>query len=354
MRLLMDTSDAYRRIREDRKVKMPAKPETWAAAYVTLRRALGFGVSDTKHQLRSLLRVMRSRGLTSFNQIDHNLATEWLHSGSPQEKTVIKRLTPMRGFFQYLLSFGVVSENIWQATPIPKTKHFIPHIFAVEELSRLFNYLRAQIPLGRPSESKTRCAYFTMFHTIYACGLRPREACRLKTSDIDFKRSFLVVRNTKFYKSRIVPFNSRTRELVLEYLSQFRPADDELPPDAPLFINFHKHAFRRRDIGRHFHLVCKRLGIYRPKWIKGNTVFGGTTVHALRHSFAVHRLLKWYKEGADVNAKLPLLATYMGHVLYYHTQCYLTVLPIFTDIAGKMFADKFETPLKDLECLDNS
>jgi integrase len=83
--------------------------------------------------------------------------------------------------------------------------------------------------------------------------------------------------------------------------------------------------------------------------MKGNTVYGSTNLHALRHTFAVHRLLKWYQEGADVNAKLPLLSTYMGHAHYSYTQKYLTVLPRFIDIAGKLFADKFEGSLRDLE-----
>ncbi len=349
----MDASDAYRHIREDREANLPKKPEALVDAYLSLRRTLGFKTSNLKMHLRSLLRFMQARRLTSFGQIDRYLATEWLHSGSPQEITVIGRLTSMRGFFQYLLGFGLIDENIWQTCSRPKAKHFIPYIFSVEELSRLFDYMRARIPLGHPSQARVRCAYFTILHTIYACGLRSQEACHLKIGDVDFERSFFIIRNTKFYKTRIVPFNSRTRELIITYLDQFRPSDDNLHPDTPLFVNFWKGAFRRGSIIWYFNQVCKAIGIYQPKRLKGNTVFGGTTPHSLRHSFAVHRLLKWLKEGADVNVKLPLLATYMGHVHYHSTQRYLTVLPVFIDIAGKMFADKFETPLKDLECPNN-
>ena len=349
----MDAADAYRHIRKDREANLPKKPEASADAYFSLRRAIGFTTHNLKKHLRSLLCFMDINGLSSFEQIDRNLAAMWLYSGSPQEKTIAGRLGTMRGFFRYLLSFGIIVENVWETYPTPKQKLFIPYIFTVEELSRLFNYLRGQIPLGRLCESRVRCAHFTMFHTVYACGLRAQEICNLKIGDVDFERSFFIIKNTKFHKTRIVPFNSRTRQLILEYLNQFRRADDGLRPDAPLLINFWKRAFSKWSISRYFNQVCKATGIYRPKRVKDNTVFGGTTLHCLRHSFAVHRLLKWYKEGADVNAKLPLLSTYMGHSSYHYTQRYLTVLPVFIDMAGKMFADKFETPLKDLECPHN-
>lgn len=349
----MDTSDAYRQIREDRKISAPRKPGTWADAYISLRRTLGFRTYKLNCCIRTLLNFMRARRLKSFDRIDRNLASEWLHSGTPQEATIARRIADMRGFFRYLLSFGVVDENIWETCPYPKPKHFVPYIYTFEELKTIFNYLHAQIALARPRFIHARCAHFTMFHTIYACGLRAQEVCHLKVGDVDFKHSFFIIRDTKFYKTRIVPFNSRTRELILTYLYHFRPADDDLHPGAPLFINYRKCAFLPGNLSLQFARVCKSIGIYQSKKVKGNTVFGGTTTHSLRHSFAVHRLLKWYEEGADINAKLPLLATYMGHSHYHQTQRYLTVLPVFIDMAGKMFADKFETPLKDLECPHN-
>jgi len=345
----MGHSEGYRRIRRDRKVPPPARLETWADAYVSLRDSLGFHTVELKKNLRTLIAFMRERHIDSFGRLDRRTAAAWLHSGGVQEMTVIVRLACMRGFFRYLVGLGQVKESVWDTFSNPRIKEFRPHIFTVEELKLILGRERAEIDPRRPVRSHVHAAYHAMFHTIYACGLRAREICRLDIGDADFDRSLFVVRNTKFGKTRLVPFNSRTRDVVSEYINRFRPADDGMPPDAPLFLSSWYRRFRMKNVSGHFSSVCKRAGIHKCKRTEGNTVFGGTTTHALRHSFAVHRILKWYEEGADVNAKLPLLATYMGHTHYHHTRKYMTVLPTIIDMAGKRFSERFEKPLKDLE-----
>jgi len=345
----MEHSEGYRHIRRDRKVPPPRKIETWADAYVSLRESLGFHTRELRMNLRTLIAFMRERGIGSFAGLDRRSAASWLRADSVQEMTVIVRLACMRGFFRYLVGLGQVKENVWDAFANPRPKPFRPYIFPLAELRAVLEKARAEVKPARPMGSHVSAAYYAMFHTVYACGLRTCEACGLDIGDMDLERSLFVVRDTKFGKTRLVPFNTRTRGVVSEYLNRFRPADDGMPPEAPLFLSLQRRRFRRKNVTQHFSLLCKRAGIYRPKRTEGNTVFGGTTTHALRHSFAVHRILKWYEEGADVNAKLPLLATYMGHTHYHHTQKYMTVLPAIIDMAGKRFAEKFEKPLRDLE-----
>ena len=345
----MGHAEGYRRIRKDRKVPPPGKLATWADAYVALRESLGFDTVELRKNLRTLIALMRERGIGSFAKFDRRSAASWLRADSVQEMTVIVRLACMRGFFRYLVGLGQVKENVWDTFTNPRPKPFRPYIFSSAELRAVLEKARARVRPARPMGSHVSAAYYAMFHTVYACGLRTREACGFNIGDMDLERSLFVVRNTKFGKTRLVPFNSRTREVVSEYLNRFRPADDGMPPEAPLFLNLQRRRFRMKNVTGHFSLLCKQAGIYRPKRTEGNTVFGGTTTHALRHSFAVHRILKWYEEGVDVNTKLPLLATYMGHTHYRHTQKYMTVLPTIIDMAGRRFAEKFEKPLKDLE-----
>jgi site-specific recombinase XerD len=263
------------------------------------------------------------------------------------------RLASVRGFFRYLLSLGAIRENVWDVFAASKPRRFVPHIFSLAGLRRILDRVRSRIDPRRPRRSRVLAAYYTMFHTLYACGLRVREVCGLTIGDADVARSLLAVRNTKFGKTRLVPYNARTRELLAEYLDRFRTADDGMFPEAPFFLNLWRRPFHPKAVGAHFAHVCVAAGVHRCKQVKDDTVYGGTTVHALRHSFAVHRLLRWYEEGADVTAKLPLLATYMGHTKYHYTQKYLTVLPLFISIAGKLFAEKFEGSLRDLECPDD-
>ncbi len=345
----MDASEDYRRIRKDRRAPRPSRPETWVAAYISLRQALGFVTAGTEWALGRFLSFMQGRGITFFDEIDRDVASVWLHSGSPQAGTIADRLKVTKGFFRYLVGQGAVKENVWESFCPPKRKQFIPYIFSLAELQAVLGHVRGKIDPKKPGSYRVRGAHHAMLHTLYACGLRSGEICRLKIGDVDFERSIFTVRETKFGKTRLVPFNPRTRELVSKYLDRFRRCDDGMRPEAPLFLNLRRRAFSQMGLYRQCSHVCAAAGVYRRRETRGKIVYGATNIHAFRHTFAIHRLLKWYEEGADVNAKLPLLATYMGHAHYWDTQQYLTILPRFIDIAGKLFAGKFEGPLKDLE-----
>ena len=345
----MEHPEEYRRIARERMPPVPRTPEAWVDAYVSLRKALGFNTRDARGVLGSLCRFMRARDLRSFDQIDRAGALSWLHQGHVQEARIGGRLCAARGFFRYLRSLGAVRLNVWVSFTRPRPKRFIPYIFSIAELRAV---LEKTLHMDDPRMNRSpwiQNTYRAAFHTTYACGLRVGETCRLKLGDVDFKRSVLTVRKTKFGKTRLVPFNPRTRELLAGYLERFRPADCSRSADSPFFVNLRRRPFCADTTSGHFSTVCAAAGLYRPKRTKGDTVHGGTTIHALRHSFAVHRLLKWYEEGVDVNSKLPLLATYMGHTEYRYTQKYLTVLPTIIDMAGKRFAEMFEKPLRDLE-----
>jgi integrase len=120
-------------------------------------------------------------------------------------------------------------------------------------------------------------------------------------------------------------------------------------PDAPLLLNLHRKAFSTYSLMDLFRSFCRKAGIYKPRRVEDNVVRGGTTPHAMRHSFVVHRILRWYRDGVNVNSKLMLLSTYVGHAHYFYTQRYMTVVPELVDIARKAFADGYERPLKELE-----
>jgi integrase/recombinase XerD len=345
----MEHPDEYRRIAHERIGPAPRTPEAWVDAYVSLRKALGFHTRDVRGVLGSLCRFMRAHDLTSFGQIDRADALFWLHQGHVQEVRIGGRLCAVRGLFRYLRSLGAVRLNVWDSFTCPRPKHFIPHIFTIAEIRTI---LQKTLHMDDPRMNRSpwiQNTYRVAFHTTYACGLRVGEICRLKIGDVDFERSVLTVRKTKFGKTRLVPFNVRTRELLARYLERFRPGDCPKSADSPFFVTLRRRPFSVDTTSGHFSTVCAAAGLHRRKRTKGDTVHGGTTIHALRHSFAVHRLVKWYEEGVDVNSKLPLLATYMGHTDYRYTQKYLTVLPIITDMAGKRFAEMFEKPLRDLE-----
>ena len=109
-------------------------------------------------------------------------------------------------------------------------------------------------------------------------------------------------------------------------------------PDDFLFLGFCSTPLSRTTVGYRLRLVLRRLGIYRKTVREQGVVQLSPSLHSLRHSFAVHRLEQWYREGVDVLSKLPFLSTYLGHVKIAHTQHYLTILPDLLREAGRRFA----------------
>ena len=156
-------------------------------------------------------------------------------------------------------------------------------------------------------------------------GLRIGEVVRLNDTDLDFTTGTLTVHHTKFNKHRLVP----PHPTALEALHNYRRLRDlifPVPQCEALFVN---HG------GKRFSTNCLRGAI--RKLIRGANILrlngGYPTFHHLRHTFAVKRLVAWYHEGLDVQALLPVLATYLGHVGYSETAYYLAADPELLDLA---------------------
>jgi integrase len=171
---------------------------------------------------------------------------------------------------------------------------------------------------------------------LYTCGLRLGELLRLTMSDIEEQGTVLRIRESKFHKSRLVPLSpSATRELHV-YLRKRRKGFVE-DPSTPLLCNYeggylhpYSHTGLRGAIGRLFDAAAIRdeQG-RRPR------------VHDLRHSFAVQALLRWYRNGADVQNCLPKLAMYMGHVSIESSAHYLHWVPTLQRLACHRFEQRF-------------
>jgi len=166
---------------------------------------------------------------------------------------------------------------------------------------------------------------------LYTSGIRRGELVRLTLSDYDAEERSLRIRETKFHKSRLVPLSSDAVGEMERYLSARR----RLPhaADAPLLCS--RHGGLRPYSGPGIAQGLRRLFEYadirtaRGQWPR---------VHDLRHTFAHHALCRWYRDGVDVQAKLPALAAYMGHVSIVSTQHYLASFGPFAVAASERFA----------------
>jgi site-specific recombinase XerD len=166
---------------------------------------------------------------------------------------------------------------------------------------------------------------------LYSTGLRIGEALNLTLQDVDLKRHVIEVREGKFKKSRYVPISSSTAKHLATYLRRRRTAGFSNAPTAYVFLNI---------IGtRHGHpgFVTLFLEILRTLGLRGPKGQAGPRIHDLRHTFAVHRLLAWYRQGSDLATKLPLLSSYLGHSTITGTEVYLHATAQLLQSAGQRF-----------------
>lgn len=151
-------------------------------------------------------------------------------------------------------------------------------------------------------------------------GLRLSEACRLTTNDVDLVNSILVIRKTKFRKSRLVPLHPTTTQALTHYAG-CRGACRATSASEYFFCTEHSPRLTRAAVQKTFSRLKQRLG-----WT-GHGRTRPPRIHDLRHTFVTRRLLRWCQDGADVNRKILALATYLGHAKVTDTYWYCTAVP---------------------------
>jgi integrase len=204
------------------------------------------------------------------------------------------------------------------------------YIFSEAEIVRL---VEATHSLHRTSKSplcpEVYCLAVVLFYTT---GLRRRELVRLNIDDYDPREHTLFVRASKFHKSRLLPLSRDGFREIDVYLKIRSAKGLSMSAESPLLWSRpgDNNRYRGSSIWRMFSHLFRTAGIHKP-----NGSF--PRVHDLRHTFAVHALLRWYRSGVDVQSKLPLLAAYMGHVSIVSTQKYLHFIEEIAACAGERF-----------------
>ena len=211
---------------------------------------------------------------------------------------------------------------------------FRPHIYTVQELGQI---LRA---LHRRSETSRHRVHWLgaeeIVFLLYACGMRMSEPLKLRLQDVDLQERVLFIACTKFYKQRWIPLGAAACRRLAAYLQERNRAwPERCAAGDPFFLNLRGRAYSRPAVGAVFRGVVDELGIRS----RGT---GLPRLHDLRHSCAVHRLYKWYADGADVQNRLPLLTTYLGHAKIVSTQAYLHLTEDLLRQAGRGFQAVFE------------
>jgi integrase len=183
----------------------------------------------------------------------------------------------------------------------------------------------------KAARSKRGSTYFVLFAVLYGLGLRVGEACRLRLEDVDLERRLLIIRETKFYKSRLVPFGPKLGTLLAQHLRQRQPVLATTAADQPLFCLRGGRPINPETVSQTFHAMVPSLSLQIPPGISP------PRLHDLRHSFAVGALTRWYRLGLDPQTKLLALSTFMGHGDISSTAVYLTPTPELLEHASRRF-----------------
>lgn len=232
--------------------------------------------------------------------------------------------------FSYLVDHGKLTETPLRSPPRRARYQRTPFIFDAEAATRLLSLSKTLPSKGGTMERGS--TYFILFAVLYGLGLRVGEACRLSVNDLDLERRLLIIRETKFYKSRLVPFGPKLEELLVRHLRQRQgelggtPADDQ-----PLFCLRGGRPINPGTVSQTFHALIPQLHLQIPPGVSPPRLYD------LRHSFATGTLTRWYRLGIDPQSMLLALSTFMGHVDISSTAVYLTTTPELLEHASRRF-----------------
>jgi site-specific recombinase XerD len=306
--------------------------------FLAYKRALGCRFDVEEGALKLFDRYLVLKGIRSLEEITPGLLDGFLTSRPrKQPRSYNHLLCTIRRLFTWLVGQGVFERSPLQARPKRVTAQRRPFIFDRAAAQKL---LAAADNLKDNSRAPLRgMTYRTIFALLYGLGLRVGEVSRLVVRDVDFTRRLLIIRETKFYKSRLVPFGPRVECLLNGFIRARSVA--LATADAPLFSFTPGRPITPETISQVFHALVPHLELTVPVGISP------PRLHDLRHSFAVGTLLRWYRSGADPQSGLLRLATFLGHVDPVSTATYLTISDALLDEANRRFELFARTVIKE-------
>ncbi|MDQ3988865.1 MAG: tyrosine-type recombinase/integrase [Actinomycetota bacterium] len=289
------------------------------AEYLVIRRAMGFMMDRHEKLLGQFADHLAARDVSTLTT-EHALA--WAMSPSQGDpRWWAARLSVVRGFAVHLHALDPAHQVPPHGLIPHGPRRTVPYLYTGGEIAAL---VRAAGTLSFPMRAAT---YQTLVRLLAATGMRVGEAIRLDCADWDAELGVLTVRNTKFGKSRQLPLHPTATAGLQDYL---RRREDLLPaPSTPaLLLSTRGFRLRYERVWETFHLLVGQAEL-TPR-----SPVSPPRIHDLRHTFAVSTLLDCYRDGADVQAMLPRLATYLGHADPKHTYWYLSAAPELLALAA--------------------
>ena len=295
--------------------------------YISWSKALGSAFrtqADVLHQfLKSVGEEVRCDSV-AVEQIRAFLAGK-----GPLTQTRALKYSVLSGFYRYAISRGHILSSPLPHNEPKKPAPPPPYIYSRDDIRRLFDAIDISRKRALQFDADT---FRTFLSLLYGAGLRAGETRCLTLNDVDLSGALLTVRDTKFYKSRLVPIGPQLVNVLNNYAKARATRHLANNKDLPFLVNRDGSRLAKGTVELAFQRLRRCAGIQ-------NSCDGrqSPTLHSFRHSFAVHRLTAWYREGADVQRLLPVLSTYLGHARLVETQVYLSMTPELLQQASSRF-----------------
>jgi integrase/recombinase XerD len=291
------------------------------ADYLATRRAMGYKLAYQGQMLAQFAAYLDAVGAEHLT-IRH--AVSWAKQPADAKRSWwAVRLSTVRAFARYLGALDPATE-IPPPGLIPAQSHrVVPYIYTEDDIAKILA-AAGRLPSGHRADT-----YQTLIGLVAVTGIREGEAVRLDRDDVDLEQGLLTIRNSKFGKSRQIPVHPSTVEALAGYAERrdtrrYRRDGRQrrhAPSTASFFTSTTGTRLLRDNVSTVFPCLVREAGLdwsghRRPP-----------RLHDARHSFAVNTLIGWYRQGLDVEQRLPLLSTYLGHVAPKSTYWYLSAVP---------------------------
>ncbi len=297
--------------------------------YVNMRQGLGFKLVQVEGLLKNFAAFMETHGRS---WVTTELALQWaVQPVDAQPASWAKRLAAVRGFARYRSATDARTEIPERGLLPNRSRRAKPHLYTDDEIASLLAAASALAPDGGLRGQTHYC----LFGLLAVTGLRISEALGLQRHDVDLQQGLLTIRGAKFGKSRLVPLHHSTRG-VLQLYAKRRDAEFGHPVAANFLVSERGQALRASTVRETFCKLSIQTGLRGPK---DRT---GPRLHDFRHRFATETLLRWYRSGEDIERRLPVLSTFLGHSRTSDTYWYISAGPELMGQAARRLQQRWE------------
>jgi integrase/recombinase XerD len=297
--------------------------------YLALRRSLGFKLREYGECLHEFVSFLQKNGVS---HITSKLAVEYA-TQRRDEKSVSwsRRLTIIRGFARYRAGAAPRTEIPPVGLLKFRSKRARPYLYSEDEIHRL---LEAALKMESPHELQPQ-TYYCLFGLLAVSGMRLGEAINLQPQDVDWTEGVLTIRGAKFGKSRLVPLHPSTLAVLRDY-ARLRDKIFTGRSVTTFLVTSRGTKLEKTNLSRVFREMSRQIAIRKPG------VRHGPRLHDFRHRFAIETLLRWYRQGEQINRRMPVLSTYLGHGNVSGTYWYLGSTPELIVAASKLIETRWK------------